>query len=52
MSTPSGYAALDAPASGVSAVHGSWFGPASSSGIITTAGTSTAWATIEIAIQP
>jgi hypothetical protein len=51
MSTPSGYAALDAPASGVSGVHGSWFGPASSSGITTTVGTSTAWATIEVAIQ-
>ena len=47
MSTPSGYTALDAPSSGV---HGSWSGPASSSGITTTAGTSTAWATIEIAI--
>jgi hypothetical protein len=52
MSTPSGYAALDAPASGASAVHGSWFGPASSSGVTTTAGTSAPWATIEVAIQP
>ena len=48
MSTPSGYTALDVPASGV---HGAWFSPsASSSGIATTLGTSTAWGTIEIEI--
>jgi hypothetical protein len=49
MSTPSGYSALDAPATGSSAVHGAWFSTsASSTGITTTLGTSSAYGTIEI----
>jgi fibronectin type III domain protein len=49
LSTPSGYAAIDAPASGV---LGSWYSSsASSGGISTSLGTSTYWATIEVAIQ-
>jgi hypothetical protein len=53
MSTPSGYTALDAPATGSSALHGSWYSSsASSTGTSTTVGTSTAWGTIEVAIAP
>ncbi len=49
MSTPGGYAALDAPASGA---HGSWYGSsASSSGVSSTLGASTYWAAVEVAIQ-
>ncbi len=49
MSTPSGYAALDASGS---TVHGSWFSSsASSTAIATTLGTSAAYATIEIEIN-
>ncbi len=51
MTTPSGYTALDAPASGSSSLHGSWVtSSASSTRTSTAAGASTAWATIEIAI--
>ncbi len=49
MSTPSGYTALDAPAS---AVHGAWFSSAASSaGITTNLGAGSAWGTIEIEIN-
>jgi hypothetical protein len=48
MSTPTGYIALDVPAS---TVHGSWYSTsASATGITTTLGASSSWATIEIEI--
>lgn len=49
MSTPSGYAKLDVPAS---TVHGAWFSSsASASGVATSLGASGAWGTIEIEIS-
>jgi Fibronectin type III domain len=53
MSTPGGYTALDAPAAGSSALYAAWFSPsASSSGVVTTLGTSSTYGTIEIEVGP
>ena len=52
MSTPSGYSALDAPATGASAVRGAWFSSAASATAITTRlGASRPYGTIEIEIN-
>lgn len=52
MSTPSGYSALDAPASGASAVRGAWFSSAASTAAISTRlGASRSYGTLEIEIN-
>ena len=49
MSTPTGYAVLDAPAPGT---HGSWFGSAASAaGVASGLGASSTWGAIEVEIN-